>query len=592
MRLHIHFLVCLAFSFVVSIGGQEAEDVLVNALKDELSRSLSELQLEDEPKPYFISYAVNESRSTSVTAVLGAKTAENSLVQRLLSVSIRVGDASLDNSNFGSPGLLVYTTNLPVTDSYDELRRVIWQATDTAYKEAVSTLASKKTALESRTEEKTLADFSIEKQFKFEDPNFAQAFDFDHESLNSRVIKLSEVALGDTAIQTSSTTGTFVQIARTYLDSQENFHRVVSRSCTLQTHASMQLPNGRIIKDVNTTYAKTCELLPNIDTLIASQTLFTTRLDSLQDAEELESYAGPVLIEDQAAANFLVQMLLGRLSARPELVVDAQMMGFGQFPENPFQGKVGRRVFPKFLSLTNDPLMTSFEEAALLGSYIVDAEGMPARRTELIQDGELKTLLTTRAPVEDMTESTGSNRLQSGALPGNLMVTSNETSSRDELIELLLELADDSGEDFGIIVRRIQNPDELAPDFNTMMSVVQGAMTGSLSVFPTLEALKIYPDGSEVPILPATFANINDSILRDIVAVSEQKSAFNVPITFQSTIALFSLSNIFAAGSLNPSFVGVVTPALLIEEVELADAGGDKPKLPIVPHPMLESSTH
>lgn len=592
MRLHIHFLVCLAFSFVVSIVGQEAEDVLVNALKDELARSLSELQLEDEPKPYFISYAVNESRSTSVTAVLGATTAENSLVQRLLSVSIRVGDASLDNSNFGSPGLLVYTTNLPVTDSYDELRRVIWQATDTAYKEAVSTLASKKTALESRTEEKTLADFSIENQFEFEDPNFAQAFDFDHESLNSRVIKLSGVALGDTAIQTSSTTGTFVQIARTYLDSQENFHRVVSRSCTLQTHASMQLPNGRIIKDVNTTYAKTCELLPNIDTLIASQTLFTTRLDSLQDAEELESYAGPVLIEDQAAANFLVQMLLGRLSARPELVVDAQMMGFGQFPENPFQGKVGRRVFPKFLSLTNDPLMTSFEEAALLGSYIVDAEGMPARRTELIQDGELKTLLTTRAPVEDMTESTGSNRLQSGALPGNLMVTSNETSSRDELIELLLELADDSGEDFGIIVRRIQNPDELAPDFNTMMSVVQGAMTGSLSVFPTLEALKIYPDGSEVPILPATFANINDSILRDIVAVSEQKSAFNVPITFQSTIALFSLSNIFAAGSLNPSFVGVVTPALLIEEVELADAGGDKPKLPIVPHPMLESSTH
>lgn len=592
MRLHIHFLVCLAFSFVVSIVGQEAEDVLVNALKEELARSLSELQLEDEPKPYFISYAVNESRSTSVTAVLGAITAENSLVQRLLSVSIRVGDASLDNSNFGSPGLLVYATNLPVTDSYDELRRVIWQATDTAYKEAVSTLASKKTALESRTEEKTLADFSIEKQFKFEDPNFAQAFDFDHESLNSRVIKLSEVALGDTAIQTSSTTGTFVQITRTYLDSQENFHRVVSRSCTLQTHASMQLPNGRIIKDVNTTYAKTCELLPNIDTLIASQTLFTTRLDSLQDAEELESYAGPVLIEDQAAANFLVQMLLGRLSARPELVVDAQMMGFGQFPENPFQGKVGRRVFPKFLSLANDPLTTSFDEAALLGSYIVDAEGMPARRTELIQDGELKTLLTTRAPVEDMTESTGSNRLQSGALPGNLLVTSNETSSRDELIELLLELADDGGEDFGIIVRRIQNPDELAPDFNTMMSVVQGAMTGSLSVFPTLEAFKIYPDGNEIPILPASFANINDSILRDIVAVSEQKSAFNVPITFQSTIALFSLSNIFAAGALNPSFVGVVTPALLIEEIELSDAGGDKPKLPIVPHPLLDSATH
>ena len=592
MRFQSLIVVCLGLSIGLHVYSQESQDVLVNALEDELARSLSELQLEDEPKPYFISYAVNEAHSSSVTAVLGAVTTENALTQRLLSVSIRVGNANLDNSNFGAPGLMVCTSNLPVTDSYDELRRVIWQATDTAYKEAVSTLASKKTALESRTEEKTLTDFSTEEQFKFEDPNFAQVLDFDYETLNDRVIKLSGVALGDTAIQTSSTTGTFFQTARTYLDSQENFHRVVSRSCTLQTHASLQLPNGRIIKDVNTSYAETCELLPNIDKLIASQTLFMASLDSLQDAEELESYTGPVLFEDRAAADFLVQMLLSRLSARPEPVADAQMMGFAQFPENPFEGKVGRRVFPKFLSLANDPLLTSFNEAALLGSYIVDAEGMPARRTELIQDGELKTLLTTRVPVEDMTQSTGSNRLQSGALPGNLLVTSTETSSREELIELLLELADDSGEDFGIIVRRIQNPDELAPDFNTMMSVVQSAMAGSLNVFPTLEAFKIYPDGSEVPILPATFTNVNDAVLRDIIAVSDMESAFNVPITFQSTIALFSLSNIFAAGALNPSFVGVVTPALLIEEIELSDAGGDKPKLPIVPHPLLESSAN
>ena len=590
MRIHPLITVVFGFLLALNVSGQETNDILVKALQDELARSLSELQLEDEPKPYFISYLVSESRSTIVTSVLGSITTENILTQRLLSVMIRVGDPTLDNSNFGLPGIFVLTENLPVTDSYDELRRVVWHTTDSAYKQAISTLAAKITALESMTEEERLDDFSAEDPFTHIDPELDRVEAVDMDAFRALINDLSTVALGNTAIQSSSTTGSFFQTTRTYLDSETNFHRVAHSTCAIQSNASTQIANGLEFKDVNSIFSETCDQLPDVEELRQSQLAFLARLGNLKEVEKLSAYAGPVLFEDQAAADFLVQMLLSRLAARPKPVVDSQMFGMPQFPENPFQGKIGRRVLPKFLSVTNDPLTSTYNGTSLLGSYAVDAEGVPARETVLIEEGELKTLLTTRAPVTGITKSTGSNRLQSGALPGNLIVSATETSTREELIEMLLELADDSGEEFGIVVRRIQNPDEMSPEVHTMMSMMQSVISGALHVFPVIEAVKVYADGREVPILPVTFSNVNDSVLRDIVAVSEDVNVFNIPVTLQSTIALFSLSNPFAAGSFSPAMVGVVTPSLLIEEVELADAGGEKPKLPIVPHPLLDAS--
>ncbi|MCY4128442.1 MAG: hypothetical protein OXG15_04275, partial [Gammaproteobacteria bacterium] len=119
---------------------------------------LTELQIDDEPPPYFLAYAVDEVSMSAVQSILGGTADTSQTTSRNLSVNVRVGDRELDNTNFeGSGGgmfggllggLMGGGGSFPLTDSYDELRRVIWMSTDAAYKEAVSSLAAKKTALE------------------------------------------------------------------------------------------------------------------------------------------------------------------------------------------------------------------------------------------------------------------------------------------------------------------------------------------------------------------------------------------------------------------------------------------------------------
>ncbi len=123
---------------------QSDDDVLFSAMQDEMNRSLEELQIDDEPKPYFLSYAVSDVSKYTVHSILGESGDTNSSRQRYLSVNLRVGDHETDNTNFlDSPGGST-SDSLPITDSYEELRRVLWMATDKAYKSAIRALAARK----------------------------------------------------------------------------------------------------------------------------------------------------------------------------------------------------------------------------------------------------------------------------------------------------------------------------------------------------------------------------------------------------------------------------------------------------------------
>ena len=70
---------------------------------------------------------------------------------------------------------------------------------------------------------------------------------------------------------------------------------------------------------------------------------------------------------------------------------------------------------------------------------------------------------------------------------------------------------------------------------------------------PALDVVKLYPDGSEVPVLPMTVSNFVDSFFKDIIAVSEDRVIYDVPLS---------------TGGL--SFATIVTPSLLFEDLVLA----------------------
>ena len=591
----------VALTLTVGLQGQaskDVDDVLIRALTDEMERSLTELQIDDEPPPYFLAYAVDEVSMSAVQSILGGTADKNQTTSRNLSVNVRVGDRELDNTNFegsgggmfgGLLGGLMGGGSFPLTDSYDELRRVIWMSTDAAYKEAVSSLAAKKTALEQQPNFERFNDFNEEEPFEYVSERDLASIDIDRVSEFAN--ELSAVLKGHPELQQTFTSVTYVTSKRTYIDSDDNFHQLESSLCTVRTQASAQADDGAMVNDYLTVYANNCEeLYDDIEELKQRHEELVASVLEFKNAEHVRAYTGPVLITDEATADFFSQVLGSRAGAVP---VPVPAGGFGMMGalQNPFMDKIDARVFPRFLSVVNDPTVREYEGVSLMGSYVVDSEGMPTRRTELIKDGKLLTLLTTRTPTKDTDKSNGSNRMGT-PLPGNLFISSSEGMSEEELKQELLLLAEDSGNDFGIVIKRFSDLGSIAlgSGMDGLMPVMQSAMGGGIPLLPTLHAYKIDSEGNEVPIRPITVTSFSDSQLKDIVAVSDTVSAYNVSTPFSpSTLMSAMLGSLGGlGGSFASGFLGVVAPDVLLEELSFQGGGTGHPRLPIVAHPASE----
>src|SRR6185503_9233538 len=142
----------LVFAFALLgarlLPAQQTDDVIARAMRDELTRSMKELRLGNLERPYFIAYRINEVRTLGASASSGSLLGSSEDRSRYLDVEVRVGDYAFDNTNFsgggGSGGLIAIgggavgfgPSMLPLDDSYLEIRRRLWRATDAAYKEA------------------------------------------------------------------------------------------------------------------------------------------------------------------------------------------------------------------------------------------------------------------------------------------------------------------------------------------------------------------------------------------------------------------------------------------------------------------------
>src|SRR5208283_176544 len=92
--------ILLLSAMLLPAQARAAEDVVMKAMRDELDRSMKQLQLEQLEKPYFISYHVQDRTSLDTSATFGALLTGSLSRARYLTVQVRVGDYKRDNSNF------------------------------------------------------------------------------------------------------------------------------------------------------------------------------------------------------------------------------------------------------------------------------------------------------------------------------------------------------------------------------------------------------------------------------------------------------------------------------------------------------------
>ena len=556
------FVAVLASSSVLG----QSDDIIIEALNDELERSMNELQLEDAPKPYFIGYTVFDNTQYTESFFVGTSVRDDAVRARTLRVEVRVGSYELDNRNYQprASRSSAITRGLPVTDDYEEIRRTVWRATDFAYKNAVQNFASKKTALENRRQEDSLTDFSIEEPIRYTSEPEVDFDAIDLQVVRDPANELSKMFENAPDVYTSVVVATGAKRRRIFMNSEGSFHDIHEQLCRIRTMAFTQADDGTELQDYLTEYSTDCVNFPPLADMRSRVQQMINRLQSLRVATPPEEvYNGPVMFEGQAASEIFRRLLLPRLLAIRVPMTDNPRSDSLR-PRNPFLDKIGARVISAKIDVINDPTIDAYEDRPLLGHYTVDRQGVPAQRTQLIDGGRLQTLLSTRSPVDDFNSSTGSSRSGGSAIPGNVFLIPQEGEglSEEEMQEELEFLMQDFGVEYGIVVRRLANPAELA--FGNRTSNV-------------LEAYKVFPDGREELLPVVEITGYNDRTLRDIVAVSKDVSRHDTIYGYSRGAWVTPIS--------------IVCPSIVIEELTVRKMPPISPKPPVVPHPYADPAT-
>jgi hypothetical protein len=570
---------------------EAGEDVVMQAMADELERSIKTLQMENLGKPYFIAYRVDEVRNAESSATFGAMRGGGENHQRFLTVELRVGDYALDNTNFVTmpdrsfsmrrPG----RARLPLEDSYQEIRREIWLTTDVAYKQALEHLAKKQAALQNKTRTDEIADFSKEEPFTSVSeeplpqlPDISQS-DGMMQSLSRLFCNMPDIY--------SSTVRLSMQVIHTrYLNSEGTRYTRIEPVASVVAGASTQAVDGMPLSDFVAVFAESLDDLPGEEELAAQIKAMGERLAALRQAPLPETYNGPVLFEGQAAAELLSQVFVPKLLASRDAVSDNPQieMFLGRSSGSSFVDKVGARVLPRFMQVVDDPTLQTHAVQPLLGGYSVDDEGVPASKTVLAQRGLLKTLLSTRAPVRGISNSTG-NRRGDGAVPSNLVFSGTGGLTDEELRQELIALVSERELEFGIIVRRVGNPilSTMDDPRSSMMRFFGGGGGDGEKVQPIIAAYKLFPDGREELIRNLQISGLDAGAFKEIIAISEQQTVTSIPFSSgSSAMSAFGMGGSAVGG---PPLISLVTPSLLFEDMTLKKPSGEIPKPPIAPHP-------
>ncbi len=536
-----------------TLPARAADDVVMKALHDELDRSMKQLQLEQLEKPYFISYHVQDRTALDTSATFGGLLTGGVARVRFLTVQVRVGSYQRDNSNFMTDpphaNGLSENTVLPLDDDYQELRRQIWLATDTAYKSALEILSRKRAALENRQVRENLPDFSNEPPVTALEP--LSPIKIDLPKAETLVKDLSAVFRRTPEIYTSSTSLTVSDTRIWYVNSEGTAATREDSGVTLVSMAQTQALDGTMLPDWVMVSGKSVEALPAESELISEIQTMADRLTKVRHAGIVDRYTGPVLFGGTAGAEAFSQVMAPKLIAMRAPSSDIpQIEAYAAQNISKFQERLGSRVLPKSMSVVDDPGQAAYEGTPLLGAHAIDDEGVRTRSTTLIDQGYLKTLLNIRDPVSSIPQSTGSFRTF-GAQPSNLFLNASDGVSEAELKDQFLNLVKLRNKEFGIEVRKVGR-----------------------------EIYKVYPDGHEELMRLGQFDGLDDGAFKDLAATSRNLSVFSVPFA--------AYGGRLYPGQAGAPLVSFIAPSLLFEELSVRPPTGELPRLPLSKHPFFD----
>ena len=515
-------------------GAQNKKDAMIfRAMQDEMKRSMEQLCLPGNSKPYYVGYTLKFNASFEIAGSLGAII--NSIRRdssAIGSVRLLVGDYHR-NSDYSYDGGRGVRLSIPADGDYNEIRRSLWRATDAAYKEALQHYARKMGSLKNAQlspEEEQMDDFSRQELTSrvVDKP----AYRIDTEQWKERIARLSAIFQRYPKLQNSNVVMHGLA-SMTYKTTSEGLKlQMPDGQVTIVARASVLGTDMVRISDSWSMTVSTPDNLPEMAELEKRITAFAEGLLRLSELEPVkEYYAGPVLFEDAACMNvFTTNMLqVGQLMAfrRPS----------GTPAGNSFDGRMERKIIDSRLTVKHLTALKSYNGVPLLGNYDLDAEGIaPAKELTLIENGILYRQLNGRIPTLKAPLSTGSIRfaltadqVYSCTAPGVLHISCSKGMKMEKMKQALRKSAQEENLPYAYIIRKL---------------------AGQASIVYRVDT----KTGEETQVRAGELANINLMKLKRLTAISSQEQVVN-----------YMYNNLYPSSIIFPK-------AILVEDVEITEA--------------------
>jgi predicted Zn-dependent protease len=539
--------------FSLSANANAQTDPILEIMQTEMSRSFEWLQDQEQP-PYWIELAVTDEQVTRIEASNGTLLEQEDDFERILDLDLRVGDWTLDNTHpiidggYFSDDPTHFDGDLPLGDDPDVLAHEIWKQMDVAYQTGVRRLIKIQSNREIKVEREDMSDdFSKTAPLEYLDdvPDFQS---LQQSPWTDTLRNCSADFLQNSDVLFSKVTLERTLETRRIVTTDGSTIREVRPHVRLSVYAQGVAEDGMRLTTYDYIDAESMDSLNQEDCTQLVNTASNT-LSELLVAPVVDPFVGPAILRGKAAAVFFHEILGHRVEGHRQKDEDE-----GQT----LTDKIDEQIFPDFIQVLDDPTRQQFNGVDLNGHYHVDDDGVLSQPVNVVENGVLKNFLMGRSPVEGFPVSNGHGRRQTGygtvARQGNLMVSSSESKSYDDLKSQLIEEIKRQNKPFGLIF------DDISGGFT-----FTGRTTPNSYVVKPVTVWRVYPDGREEMVRGVDMIGTPLLTFSRIVAASDEYQVFNGMCGAESGWVP----------------VSAIAPDLLVNEVEIQrrDKSHDKPPL-------------
>lgn len=553
-------LPCLLATALATDEVPPAERALVEALEGELARAHAELALPGAPAPYHARLTLTLLAQRSVEATLGGVVrADMSPVARL-GVEVRVGSPALDNSGFGGWRTGFRQAALPDQPTPHAVRVRAWRELDRAYKEAVEQQSRKVAQVVLPPDHP--GDYTLTGSIQAAPvpPSPALMPDAGLRAATLSAVLAAVPGVLDGRVHLAQEVG-----VAWVIDTEGTRVRRPVAETTVRAVVTVQAADGAQLVDQRLWTVRSPDDLPSEAALAEALDALARGAVAAAAAPALEAeYVGPVVFLGDAAVDLQRWLLLPQLEGTPpDLPFDTI---FGELGGSDDGARVGRRVLPPGWRVVDDARGVPGHP----GMAMHDDEGSFTRAVEVVTEGIVRTLLTSRTPHRAVPDGTNGHAWArwDGRAAGRACFTTVEAPRavpEARLLRLGLRAAAAYGLDHVLVVERLQEP---------AVRDARGFGDDAPALPPPVVAARWYADGRRVPVRSLRFAAVDRRALRDIVAAG--------PVA-RADVLLPRDGRAANLGPVEGHPCRVEAPTVVVAELELVPTPGDPSAVPTLP---------